>query len=89
MHSARSERQRIFQLNLGRAVRHLRKDHDLRQREVSRRSTLSVEYLSRLENGRANPTILTLLALIEDGMGDNLGRFCHKYMTGSVSAHPN
>ena len=89
MSLSRSDRQRTFQRNLGRAVRHLRKDHGLRQREVSRRSTLSVEYLSRLENGRANPTVLTLMALIEDGMGDSLRRFCHKYMAGSAPSHPN
>lgn len=89
MNPTRSERERAFQRNLGKAVRVLRKSHGLRQREVSKRSALSVEYLSRLENGRANPTVLTLMAVVEDGMGDSLKRFCHKYMSASAPAHPN
>ena len=81
---SRAERERKFQKNLGQAVRSFRKHHGLRQREVARGSSLSVEYLSRLENGRANPTVLTLMAVVEDGMNDDLKRFC-RHMTGPAS----
>ena len=62
------------------ALSRLRADQGLRQAEVSRRSTISVEYISRLENGRANPTLLTLMALVENGMGKPLKSFCWDYL---------
>lgn len=78
---SRADRQRMFQQNLGRAVRRFRTERGLKQRDVAQRSSLSVEYLSRLENGRANPTVLTLMAVVEDGMDEDLKRFC-RHMTG-------
>lgn len=78
---SRGERDRAFRRHLGQALSHLRKNRGMRQREVSRRAALSVEYISRLENGRANPTLLTLRALVEDGMGQSLKGFCREYMT--------
>jgi transcriptional regulator with XRE-family HTH domain len=45
---------------LGAAVRRLRRERGLRQKELSTASSLNTSYLSDIERGRRNPTWATL-----------------------------
>ena len=46
-------------------VRNARLRRDLSQGEVAEKSDFSQEYLSELENGKRNPTIITLFEIAE------------------------
>lgn len=48
---------------VGKNVRHLRVRANLRQDEVASQCGIFRTYLSRIENGHANPTLLTLISL--------------------------
>lgn len=50
---------------VGRNVGRLRRERGLTQEELEERSGLTQQYLSSLENGRRNPTVLTLVRLAE------------------------
>jgi transcriptional regulator with XRE-family HTH domain len=47
-------------MSLAEAVKKIRKDQGLTQAEVGKRSGLTVSYVSRIENGRIQPTTATL-----------------------------
>ncbi|MBY0282516.1 MAG: helix-turn-helix domain-containing protein [Sphingomonas sp.] len=48
---------------VGRNVARLRRERQLTQEEVAARSGFSQQYLSSLERGRRNPTVITLYEL--------------------------
>ncbi|WP_240200340.1 helix-turn-helix domain-containing protein [Paracoccus methylovorus] len=50
---------------VGRNFARLRREKGLTQEEVEVRSGLSQQYLSGLENGRRNPTVITLYELAQ------------------------
>lgn len=50
---------------VGRNVARIRREKGLTQEEVSIRSGFSQQYLSSLERGRRNPTIITLYELAQ------------------------
>lgn len=50
---------------VGRNLARLRREKGLTQEEVEARSGLSQQYLSSLENGRRNPTVITLYELAQ------------------------
>jgi len=50
---------------LGRRVRSLREASNLSQEELAHRSRIHVTYLSGLENGKRNPSLLVLNRLAE------------------------
>ncbi|MFD2441049.1 helix-turn-helix domain-containing protein [Paracoccus kondratievae] len=50
---------------VGRNFARLRREKGLTQEEVEARSGLSQQYLSGLENGRRNPTVITLYELAQ------------------------
>mgnify|MGYP001584244206 CR=1 FL=1 len=68
-------KERAFKRLLGLRVAELRRARKFSQAELRRRSGLSVEYISRIENGRENPTILTLRDLVRNGLQVKLGDF--------------
>ncbi|MXP41238.1 helix-turn-helix domain-containing protein [Altererythrobacter soli] len=50
---------------VGRNVARLRREKGLTQEEVAERSGFSQQYLSSLERGRRNPTVITLFELAQ------------------------
>jgi len=50
---------------VGRNVARLRREKGLTQEEVAARSGFSQQYLSSLERGRRNPTVITLYELAQ------------------------
>lgn len=50
---------------VGRNFARLRREKGLTQEEVEARSGISQQYLSSLENGRRNPTVITLYELAQ------------------------
>ena len=50
---------------VGMNVRNARLRRDLSQGEVAEKSGFSQQYLSELENGKRNPTIITLFEIAE------------------------
>ena len=50
---------------VGRNVARLRRQKELTQEEVATRSGFSQQYLSSLERGRRNPTVITLFELAQ------------------------
>lgn len=50
---------------VGRNVSRLRREKGLTQEEVAERSGFSQQYLSSLERGRRNPTVITLFELAQ------------------------
>lgn len=50
---------------VGQNFARIRQEKGLTQEQVEARSGLSQQYLSRLENGRCNPTVITLYELAE------------------------
>ena len=50
---------------VGRNFARLRREKGLTQEEVEARSGFSQQYLSSLERGRRNPTVITLYALAQ------------------------
>lgn len=50
---------------VGRNVARLRREKGLTQEEVAERSGFSQQYLSSLERGRRNPTVITLYELAQ------------------------
>ena len=46
--------------SIGRNLRRLRREAGMTQAQVARRAGIRVETLSRLENGRGNPTLATV-----------------------------
>ncbi|OLP58928.1 transcriptional regulator [Xaviernesmea oryzae] len=50
---------------VGRNFARLRKEKGLTQEQIEARSGFSQQYLSNLENGRRNPTVITLYELAE------------------------
>jgi transcriptional regulator with XRE-family HTH domain len=50
---------------VGRNAARIRKERGLTQEQLAERSGLSQQYLSGLEQGRRNPTIVTLYELAE------------------------
>ena len=46
--------------SIGRNLRRLRREANMTQAQVARRAGIRVETLSRLENGRGNPTLATV-----------------------------
>lgn len=67
----RAAQERAFLLALGHRMAGLRRERSLTQAVLSARAGLSVEFISRLENGHENPTILTLRSLAQ-GLGCRL-----------------
>lgn len=67
--------ERVFKKALGAKLAELRHDRKLPQSALRARTGLSVEYISRLENGQENPTILTLRNLVQNGLGMRLPEF--------------
>lgn len=49
----------------GAAVRQAREQQGLTQEEVAHRAGITVGYLSQLENGRRNPSLLVMAAICE------------------------
>ena len=49
---------------VGRNFARLRREKGLTQEEVEARSGISQQYLSSLERGRRNPTVITLFELV-------------------------
>lgn len=54
-------------LQLGRRIRHLRKEHDLTQEELARRSKVSVKYLQALEGKNPYSATIVTLKKLADG----------------------
>ena len=52
-------------MSLGQAILRIRKEKRLTQAEVGKRAHLAVSYVSRIENGRVQPTMRTLGRLAE------------------------
>ena len=52
-------------MSVGRKIRELRSESHITQRELSERTGLAVSYLSRVENGRLNPTLPTLTKITD------------------------
>ncbi|WP_114391251.1 helix-turn-helix domain-containing protein [Notoacmeibacter marinus] len=50
---------------VGRNFARLRREKGLTQEQVEERSGFSQQYLSSLENGRRNPTVITLFELAQ------------------------
>lgn len=50
---------------VGRNVARLRREKGLTQEDVAERSGFSQQYLSSLERGRRNPTVITLFELAQ------------------------
>ncbi|WP_298761641.1 helix-turn-helix transcriptional regulator [uncultured Psychroserpens sp.] len=50
---------------VGKRIASIRKERDLTQEEVCTELEMDKPYLSSIENGRQNPTLLTLLKLAE------------------------
>lgn len=50
---------------VGRNVARLRREKGMTQEEVAERSGFSQQYLSSLERGRRNPTVITLYELAQ------------------------
>lgn len=50
---------------VGRNFARLRREKDLTQEDVAARSGFSQQYLSSLERGRRNPTVITLYELAQ------------------------
>ena len=50
---------------VGRNFARLRREKELTQEEVAERSGFSQQYLSSLERGRRNPTVITLYELAQ------------------------
>jgi transcriptional regulator with XRE-family HTH domain len=48
---------------VGRNVRRIRQEKDLTQEQFAERSGFSQQYISDLERGRRNPTVVTLFEL--------------------------
>lgn len=55
---------------VGRNAARLRKEADLTQEELAERCGLSQQYLSKLEQGKRNPTVVTLYEIAQ-GLGVN------------------
>ena len=51
--------------SFGAALRQARHERALTQEEVAHRAGIAVGYLSQLENGRRNPSLLLMIALCE------------------------
>jgi transcriptional regulator with XRE-family HTH domain len=66
--TARTTEQAEFLLALGEAIRFRRRARDLSQEDVSARCTSSRTYLSRLERGCVNPSIVVLTS-VADALG--------------------
>ena len=64
----KAEDERLFKKALGAQVAQLRHARKLTQAIIRQRTELSVEYISRLENGQENPTTLTLRNLVHNGL---------------------
>lgn len=67
--------ERTFQKALGQHLARERRAKGLPQVEIHRRTGLSIEFISRVENGHANPTILTLRDWIRNGLWTRLSEF--------------
>ena len=67
--------EKVFLKALGCQVAGVRRSRGLTQAALSGLTGLSVEYISRLENGRGNSTLLTLRALVQKGLGCPLDVF--------------
>jgi transcriptional regulator with XRE-family HTH domain len=64
MNNSRNKHTHIdYKKLVGKNVRHLRVSAKLRQDEVASQCGIFRTYLSRIENGHANPTLLTLISL--------------------------
>ena len=72
---SKSVQERAFRKALGLRLAELRRARKLSQAVLRRRSGLSVEYISRIENGRENPTVLTLRDLVRNGLKLKLAEF--------------
>lgn len=60
---------------LGLQIARERRSRGLTQAALHRATGLSVEYISRVENGRGNSTLLTLRVLVQEGLGCRLASF--------------
>lgn len=59
---------------LGHKIKKVRKTKELTQEELAERSNLTLSYVSKIETGRRNPTILTLIK-ISEGLGIEIDDF--------------
>ena len=55
----------VVSWSIGRDLRRLRRKAGLSQAEVAARAKIRAETLSRLENGRGNPTVATLRRILQ------------------------
>ncbi|MBI4230991.1 MAG: helix-turn-helix domain-containing protein [Planctomycetes bacterium] len=69
---AKSETEARFRRTLGRRLAGERRRRRLTQADIHRRTGLSIEYISRTENGRENPTILTLRDWVRSGLRERV-----------------
>lgn len=76
MGSARAKRSEIMSRLLGDAVRSARLSNGLTQEELAARARIHVTYLSGLERGRRNPTLLIMVRLAE-ALGVPLSSLLH------------
>ena len=65
---SKSGGERAFKRSLGQRLAALRRARKLTQAVLRTRTGLSIEYISRIENGQENPTILTLRDLVRNGL---------------------
>jgi transcriptional regulator with XRE-family HTH domain len=64
-HRARSPREKVLEVAIGRELRALRQQQSLTVADLSQRAGLSGGMLSKIENGQASPSLTTLQALAQ------------------------
>ena len=66
--------ERAFQKALGKRLAAMRHALSLSQSAIHRRTSLSIEYISRAENGHENPTVLALRNWAQEGLNVSLSK---------------
>jgi transcriptional regulator with XRE-family HTH domain len=70
---------------MGRRLRDLRQAASLSQEQLGQAAGVTAKYISAVENGHTNPSLLVLHALVQKGMGLPLAAF-FAYDTGFAEA---
>lgn len=65
--------------DLGRALRSLRHERDLKQIELATQAGVSEALISQIERGRTNPSWLTLTRIVESGLHTRMGELADRY----------
>lgn len=79
---------------VGANLRSLRRERDLTQQDVAERAKVSVNYVSEVERGLRNPSVLTLARIAKAGLGVELTELLHPPLAGggprpgSLSTYP-